>query len=189
MIQPVTATQRNAARKAAKLTPAQKMDAFQIALAYEYETTILANGRLTEEQQGVYAELVSCAIYFNEWTDGDPFTFKLPAGYTERLGKCVTWLQAQKTEKQKQAARDIAIKKLRQTWPHYHPIQGDWEAFRGIWLPDPEFGPLSNQKEPYPLPAHGNTIVADWDCYSGAIVHLNQALGLKFTDLSNYEVN
>lgn len=176
-VQPLTRKQQAETRK--RLSPQQLIDRFSDQLEQDWKAATAGADR---GRTHLLDELAGSAGSFMAWLDGDPLHWCCPAGYQTRLAACAAWL-AQTGAEGAGGARPGILTALKQLWPQYSPIHGDWNAFRTLWQPDPEFGPLDDRKERYPLPLWSNPTVEAWDCTAGALVTLNHLLGRPLLDL------
>lgn len=186
-IQVQTKQQQLAERKTQK-NPLQLIDQFTATLERELETA-KTDPALSEEQLHVICEYTAAAGMFIGWTDGNPWTWTAPATYHSRLTGAVSWLQSVGEDLDaRRAGRETVLERLRELWAEYRPLHDSWVALRGLWTPDEEFGPLTDTASTLPTwdPSEDGETVAGWECYAGVMATLNQACGLRLTDLNSY---
>jgi hypothetical protein len=124
----------------------------------------------------------SSASEFTHWV-ADPFECTLPAGYPNtRLRRALVWLQTFE-EANLPKAREMALKRLKEIWVKHKQIVGSWENLKRIWTEEATDKDLIVWQLPLWDDTSAGSVQEEWDCYAGAVMHLNKRLGYKLLDL------
>lgn len=145
---------------------------------------------ITPEQNDLIAFAAAysgSAAEFIHWTGGNPQNPQLPPEYPQtRLHKTIQYLNNIPTNA-RHATRDAFIEQLQKWWEAHKTIIWSFERLKGgdaQWTDTPTD---DTEKTRWQLPLWPDTpegkIISGWDCYSGALHHLNQNLGLDPMDI------